>query len=117
MARKASKRKVADMGEAAGEAPADRPTVIQLIGLVSGAPHALDGRYVKRYHPGPPSMLPGQCLLITVGKKEHAKVYASVREAHEEWVRVDPRAPIRPHDGKPNRPLTAWSVLFLPAGA
>lgn len=123
MARKTTKRKVVDMsaevevGEVAlaVSAPAG-PVVIKLVGLVSGAGHPLDGQYVTRYHPGPPSMRPRECLLLTTRDVSRAKVYASALEAHAEWTRVDEREPVRA-DGQPNRPMTAWSIFILTAPA
>lgn len=93
----------------------DGPVVIQLVGLMNGQPHPLDGRYVKSYHPGPASMPLGQCLLLTTRHAAQAKFYASHAEAHAEWTRIDPRQPTRPNDGKPNRPLTAWNILITRA--
>jgi hypothetical protein len=32
----------------------------------------------------------------------------------ELWQRVDEREPIRATDGRPNKPLTAYTVEFMP---
>lgn len=117
MARKGTKRKIADMGtpmDAAAGASSGRPVVIQLVALTDGKPHPYDGQYVLRYHPGPPSFARHTCLLVVTRDAAKAKVYGGHEAAHAEWTRVDPREPVR-SDGRPNRPLTAWSVLFTPA--
>lgn len=90
------------------------PVVIQLVSLVSGDPHSLDGTYVVQYHPGPTSMPHGHCLLRTTPDILKAKVYANAEAAHSEWTRVDNRRPVRP-DGQPNRPMTAWNVVIQEA--
>ena len=45
-----------------------------------------------------------------------AKHFTDYAEFHKVWTLVDNRNPVRP-DGKPNRPLTAFSVTteFIPA--
>lgn len=45
-----------------------------------------------------------------------ALVFPSAREGFEAWRAVPRARPIRP-DGKPNRPLTAYTVTFDPAPA
>lgn len=112
-----SAERTARVGDPSSSLPTHGPVVLQLVSLVSGDPHPLDGRYVKSFHPGPASMPLGQCLLLTTRHIGAAKVYASHVEAHAEWTRVDPRQPIGPN-GKPNRPLTSWNVLIehAPAG-
>lgn len=101
-------------GDTSLSLPAVGPVVIQLDGLVSGAAHPLEGRYVWAYNPGPASMPLRQCLLMTTRDVRRAKVYASHQAAHAEWTRVDPREPVGP-SGRPNRPMTAWNVSILPA--
>lgn len=112
MARKGTKRKIVDMGEKAPAATMP-PVVIRLVSLVRGGAHPLDGRYVMRYHPGPPSMPLAECLLVTTTDIHKAKVYRDVMEANEDYMRVDPRQPIRAYDGRPNRPMTSWSVEYV----
>lgn len=45
--------------------------------------------------------------------RAHALRFASHIEAAECWRAVREPEPIRPWDGKPNRPLTAYSVEIL----
>jgi hypothetical protein len=42
-----------------------------------------------------------------------AKMYADAKEATAEWRAVSHVRPVRP-DGKPNRPLTAFTVEIRP---
>ncbi|GAC1496137.1 MAG: hypothetical protein NVS1B2_15940 [Vulcanimicrobiaceae bacterium] len=42
-----------------------------------------------------------------------AKHFDSARDAHAFWMQVHPTDPTRP-DGKPNRPLTAYTVEVVP---
>jgi hypothetical protein len=90
------------------------PAVMKVVGLVNGGRTPADGEYVAEYDPdlrghdrdGRPML----CHLVTTPDVTHAKRYASTREAMEEWQRVSTRWPTRPHDGQPNRPLTAYNV-------
>lgn len=87
--------------------------VMMLVGLVNGQPHPFDKQYVVEYDPGPENMPQGECLLRVTKNIDLAKRFPSRTSAHEEWRRIDPRKPIRA-DGRPNRPLTAWSVFIQP---
>jgi hypothetical protein len=84
--------------------------VIRIVGLINGRRTHHDGKYVFAYNPGPDSYPPQQCRLVTVSTATVAKHYPSHADALAEWLRVDPRQPTRPWDGKPNRPLTAYTV-------
>lgn len=91
-------------------------TVIRIHGLAAGGRTAFDGQYLVHYDPGknghePHSGRPMTCLLRTSPRREDAKVMTQ-SEAFELWRSVDPRQPTRPHDGQPNRPLTAFTVSF-----
>lgn len=88
--------------------------VIQIVGLVNGIASPLDGEFLVEYDPGRDGMaggLPMTAHIKTTPRLSEAKRYAGMAEAHAEWIRVDPRQPIR-IDGKPNRPLTAFSCEF-----
>ena len=43
-----------------------------------------------------------------------AKRFANISEAMATWQQVNPERPVRPSDGKPNRPLTAFTVAAVP---
>lgn len=49
------------------------------------------------------------------GKIEDAKVFPTMEAALEFWRLVPPAHPTRPRDGKPNRPLTVYSVEMVAA--
>lgn len=91
---------------------------IQIFGMIDGTPTPFDGKYVSRYEPE-------KWRLEDVASLD--EMYAKIGE----WLDVvdDPRdalqfenpgdagacwkqetATVRPWDGKPNRPLTAFSV-------
>lgn len=90
-----------------------RDKVIRIIGLVNGPATAFDGEYVIEYDPSRDGVEPGtgrpmNCHLVTTADQEKATRYDMV-EALELYRAVDPRDPVRP-DGKPNRPLTAFTI-------
>lgn len=81
---------------------------LRIIELAIGEPSRFDGMYVKAYDPTyvlPDRTYDGGILEVTADPKE-ALQFADAGDAMEKWrepygVRVD---------GKPNRPLTAWTV-------
>lgn len=83
--------------------------VIKIEGLVLGRATEYDGEYLRFYDPGLGG--PGECILDTVRDPQLAKQFPDMIAARKEWMRVDPREPMR-FDGKPNRPLTSFSVSF-----
>jgi hypothetical protein len=88
--------------------------MIRIVGLATGEPTPFDGRYVAEYDPGQDGIAPDgrrmKCLLRTTANPAEA-LRAPQRELFELWRAVDPRKPLR-WDGKPNRPLTAFTVTF-----
>lgn len=83
---------------------------LKLVGLAAGGHTEFDGAYVVEYDPWRKGVSPSghlmTCHLIVTRNPDKAKVYASSKEAFEEWKRD---AGVRP-DGEPNRPLTAYNV-------
>jgi hypothetical protein len=78
---------------------------IRIIGLINGQPTEHDGKYVVRYDPRG-CMETNRIILETTTNKAFAQYFPTAREAIECWRwAVGTR-----EDGKPNRPLTAWSV-------
>ena len=65
-----------------------------------------DGQYVKEWNAT-------KDVLVTTTNILEAKRYPSIIEAREDWMQVDQRHPLRP-DGRPNRPLTGYSITFDP---
>jgi hypothetical protein len=91
--------------------------VLTLVELASGRPSPFDGQYLKEYDPNRDGETPdGDLLLahiVTTPDIEEAMKFESMQEVHKIWTRVDDRDPIRP-DGKPNRPLTAFTIQASP---
>jgi len=85
------------------------PSVIRLVGLISGQPHPFDGAYVVEYDPSPAYLPPRECVLRVTTDKTRAKQYVDNRAAFNEVHRVDKRNPIRA-DGRLNKPLTAFNI-------
>jgi hypothetical protein len=89
------------------------PSIIRIVGRDAGPSTPFDGQYLVAYDPGQYGFDPtGRPMLAHIecsADRAEAKVYADPMEAWAEWARVDPRNPIRP-DGKPNRPLTFFTI-------
>jgi len=68
-------------------------------------PHA--GRYLRAYNP---DHAEGRGLVVATNDLGLALRFDGFLEAMEEWKRPSTVHPIRLSDGKPNRPMTAWSV-------
>ena len=87
--------------------------MIQLLKLASGEEDPYEGCFVVEYEPAPMDSrgrsLPGGILRVTRNPAE-AKRFATAGDALAEWRRP---AGMRP-DGRPNRPLTAWTVEIVP---
>lgn len=87
--------------------------VMKLIGLVNGMPSALDGTYLVSYDPDREGSDPeGNRMLAhidTTPDLDKAAGFRTAADAMLLWKRASKRWPERP-DGKPNRPLTAFSV-------
>lgn len=77
--------------------------IIQLYDLLSFAPTEHNGHYLHDFIPGPPN---SRGELITSLERDDAKRFATAGEAFTYWKQENG---IRA-DGKPNRPLTAWSA-------
>ena len=85
--------------------------VILLHGLVDGSPSAYDDTYLTRFDfEGAEA---GEAILESTPDFGKARRFPDIMAATELWKTVDPRQPLRP-DGKPNRPLTAFSVTIQP---
>jgi hypothetical protein len=80
--------------------------VIQIVGLAAGDITGAEGKYVKEYTP---SGFGGRGDLVVTDEIADAKLYPDLVAAWEEYKRVSDTHPWR-SDGKPNRPLTAFTV-------
>jgi hypothetical protein len=89
--------------------------LIQILGLADGRPSPFDGQYLKQYDPGRDGVDPnGERMLahiVCTDDPAEAIQFSDLEEIHALWTAVDPRCPLRP-DGKPNRPLTAFSITI-----
>ncbi len=90
--------------------------VVMLVGLATGEPSPYDGQYLTSYDPSRPgqdaSGRPMLCILETCDAERHARRFPSVTEAHEYVYRVSESSPVR-LDGKPNRPLSAYTIMMV----
>jgi hypothetical protein len=91
--------------------------LIKIEGLVNGGSTPFDGEFLVEYDPErdgtAPDGSPMFAHVVTTPDPDQAKKFPDFIEAAECWKRVCKRTPTRP-DGKPNRPLTAFTVKFVP---
>jgi len=81
---------------------------IQLIGLVAGIPTEWDGQYVVEYHPRRWTRNIIGAYLVTTPDRAKAHRYPDSAAAWETWRTV---RGVR-SDGKPDRPLTTFTVVI-----
>ena len=91
----------------------DMPVVMQIVGLVSGDECPFDGQFLVEYDPErdgtDPRGWPMMAHIVCTPHIRDARRFTDFGEAHRVWTRTCRRDPVRP-DGKPNRPLTAFTV-------
>ena len=68
-------------------------------------PH--NGMYLKSYDP---DYRNGLGRVVVTDDPREAQHFDNMIEAFNEWKRPSTVHPIRSTDGKPNRPMSAWSV-------
>jgi ribosomal protein S27AE len=83
--------------------------VIRIVGAINGQPMASDGAYLKDFDF---EAREGRGTLIATEDIGAAMRFDNFAEAADYWKRQSVTVPVRPHDGKPNRPFTAYSVLI-----
>lgn len=84
--------------------------VLRIIGPAIGGPSDLDGCWLKSYDP---DAREGRGEVVGTRLREEALVFADPGQALACWRRASTVMPLRP-DGKPNRPLSAFTVEILP---
>lgn len=88
--------------------------VIKIIGLAVGMSCPFDGQYLVEFDPDRRGVDPdgGELTAHIVCSPDpaDAKQYESKLAAMSEWKRISSRWPLREYDGRPNRPLTAFTV-------
>jgi hypothetical protein len=91
-----------------------RAYLMQIVGLVNGGSSEFDGQFLVSYDPDregtSPSGLPMLAYITTTPDPDKAATFRTAGDAMLLWKRQSKRWPIRPYDGKPNRPLTAFTV-------
>jgi hypothetical protein len=82
-------------------------SVIRIVGLANGQPTDAAGLYVQDYTPDGHD---GRGDLVLTDDQRQAKVYPDAAAAWADWRRTSTTHPARETDGKPNRPMTAFTV-------
>jgi len=83
---------------------------IQCVELADGAPCDQAGQYLASFDPNANG---GRGHATWTPDLSQAMRFANVKKALEMWKRPSTVQPRRP-DGKPNRPLTAYTVEIVP---
>lgn len=93
--------------------------ILKLLGLINGPETSHDGRYLKAYDPewldAPIRDENGERLIRTLETTDNiaeAIQFATAGDALECWRKISPNRPVR-LDGKPNRPLTAYTCEMV----
>ncbi len=81
-------------------------TRIKIICTAHGPASEHDNRWLVEYDPDGHG---GAGLIVSTRAMSNAYVFENARKALEAWRAVSTIRPLR-FDGKPNRPLTAWTV-------
>jgi hypothetical protein len=84
--------------------------VIQAVGFANGMPCDKAGQYLESFDP---DAYGGRGYVTWTPELSKAMRFASVAEAFDMRKCQSAVRPLRP-DGKPNRPLTAYIVEFVP---
>jgi hypothetical protein len=83
--------------------------VMVIVHRADGGPTPQAGQYVKSFTPGGPG---NRGYLVTTPDQAEAMRFATPLALHTFWRQAHG---VRP-DGKPNRPLTAYTIEACPAG-
>lgn len=108
------------LGLAMGGSVDERRCFIQIVERRDGVRDAHTGRYVLHYNPTIHAADGGYDggLLITTSDPRYAKVYDSIGTAFQAWKQPSGcECHGTQEDGKPNRPLTAYTVSIVPVEA
>ncbi len=93
------------------------PILLKIVERIDGKPTEHDGRFVVYFNPDTPhpdgNYDGGK--LITAEFPQHAQRFPGAIEALEYWKQpaTCPCHATRPWDGKPNRPMTAYTVQVV----
>lgn len=83
--------------------------VIQIVGAADGRPCEIAGSYVAEFDPDAHD---GRGDLVVTRDPQSALLFENEGWAFEYWKTQSTVMPLRP-DGKPNKPLTAYTVEFV----
>lgn len=83
---------------------------LQVIRLASGPPGPEAGQFVQDFDPDAHD---GLGMATLTPDRHEAKTFASKMDAFRFWMTQSTLRPTR-DDGKPNRPLTAYSIEVVP---
>lgn len=84
-------------------------TVIKIVGNAHGGPTGYGGTYVKGMDF---EAFEGRGHLVVTHDRGKALEFPSIMAAMAYWQTTSKTVPLRP-DGKPNRPLTAYTVEII----
>ena len=82
-------------------------SVIRIVSNADGKPTGAEGLFVQEYSP---DGYDGRGDLVLTSHLEGAKRYDDAAAALADYRAVSETHPTRPSDGRPNRPMTAWTV-------
>lgn len=85
--------------------------VIRIMGEALGRKTMADGQYIRSMDF---EAHDGRGELKTTADRDKAKKFADLVEAWEFWKTSPKCHPVRLSDGRPNRPLTAYTVTMEP---
>lgn len=88
------------------------PAIIEVLGLATGEPFA-ETQFVFSFDPDADN---GRGNLVLTPSPREALSFPNARAALEFWRQTSTVRPVR-DDGKPNRPLTAYTVSIVTAEA
>lgn len=90
--------------------------VMKIVGLAAGPATPFDGQYLREYDPNrsgqDPDGNPMLAHVVTTPDPAEAMRFDGLREVREVLYAIDERQPVR-DDGKPNRPLSAFTVEIV----
>lgn len=87
------------------------PCVMLCVGLANGAPTPDKGKWLAAFDP---EAMDGRGLAAWTSDRKRAYRFHDPETAWRVWHAIPANRTTRP-DGKPNRPLTAYSVMVEPA--
>ena len=81
-----------------------------VVQLANGRRNEHCGRWVRSFRADRGNVYRG--VLQTTPHASEALTFETHAEAHAFWTQTSPAEPVRPWDGKPNRPMTGYWVLI-----